>query len=302
MTQTPQTPQTPPVVDVTVLLTGGHQFTVPMPSDAPLLHKLFQVVLDPSGDRQREAFQLPIHKGHAALCFRGDQLVGLVTDPPIVIQSPTEPETPPVTAIQTPAPSSKPLVTSDYVQLDTFLTPAEHHALISYALKRESDFVSTTTSTGAADYRKSVVLHFFPEFSELLLQRIQSVLPDVLNKFGIPVFTASQIESQLTAHNDGNYYKVHNDNGSPETATRTLTYVYYFYKEPKAFSGGELLLYDSTIENNFYVKADSFQTVEPRNNSIVFFPSHYMHEVLPVSCPKRAFADSRFTINGWVRR
>jgi Rps23 Pro-64 3,4-dihydroxylase Tpa1-like proline 4-hydroxylase len=27
-----------------------------------------------------------------------------------------------------------------------------------------------------------------------------------------------------------------------------------------------------------------------------------MHEVLRVSCPSKAFADSRFTINGWVRK
>ncbi|WP_333783600.1 hypothetical protein [Nostoc sp. 'Peltigera malacea cyanobiont' DB3992] len=27
-----------------------------------------------------------------------------------------------------------------------------------------------------------------------------------------------------------------------------------------------------------------------------------MHEVLPVNCPSQAFGDSRFTINGWVRR
>jgi Rps23 Pro-64 3,4-dihydroxylase Tpa1-like proline 4-hydroxylase len=63
-----------------------------------------------------------------------------------------------------------------------------------------------------------------------------------------------------------------------------------------------LLIYDSKIENNFYVNADSYQAVEPRNNSIVFFLSRYLHEVLPVSCPSKAFADSRFTINGWVRR
>lgn len=95
---------------------------------------------------------------------------------------------------------------------------------------------------------------------------------------------------------------MHNDNGSSETQNRELTYVYYFYREPKPFSGGELLLYDSKIENNYYVQADSFKTVEPRNNSIVFFPSRYLHEVKLVSCPSKAFADSRFTINGWIRR
>ena len=127
-------------------------------------------------------------------------------------------------------------------------------------------------------------------------------MPDVLRKLNIPPFPIADIEVQLTAHNDGNYYKVHNDNGSPDTATRVFTYVYYFYREPKPFSGGELLIYDSKIENNFYVQADSCQTVEPHNNSIVFFLSRYLHEVLPVRCPSKAFADSRFTINGWLRR
>ncbi|HEY9301476.1 MAG TPA: 2OG-Fe(II) oxygenase, partial [Phormidium sp.] len=76
----------------------------------------------------------------------------------------------------------------------------------------------------------------------------------------------------------------------------------YFYREPKPFSGGELLIYDTQIFNSSYYKADSFQAIEPRNNSIVFFPSQCYHEVLPVTCVSQAFADSRFTINGWVRR
>jgi len=152
------------------------------------------------------------------------------------------------------------------------------------------------------DYRRSMILHSFPEFSQIVVNRIQAILPDVFRKLNLPSFAIAEIEAQLTSHNDGNYYKVHNDNGSPDTATREFTYVYYFHQEPKAFSGGELLIYDSKIENNFYVKADSYKRVEPRNNSIVFFLSRYLHEVLPVNCPSKAFADSRFTINGWVRR
>ena len=147
-----------------------------------------------------------------------------------------------------------------------------------------------------------MILHSFPEFSQLVVNRIQAILPDVFRKLNLSLFPIGEIEAQLTSHNDGNYYKIHNDNGSPDTATREFTYVYYFYQQPKAFSGGELLIYDSKIENNFYVKADSYKRVEPRNNSIVFFLSRYLHEVLPVSCPSKVFADSRFTINGWVRR
>jgi SM-20-related protein len=287
----------PEVVTITLLLAGGQQYTVSISSDDSLLQDLFEVLTDWEGKRVKRLFQIPIRDGQAVLAFPSDRLMGMITEPPLILQQ-TSPEPPlPVNA---PA-DTDPLV-SKYVQLDRFLTSKQQRRLLSYVLQHEADFVPTTTYTGKLDYRKSTVLYAFPEFAELLSQRIQAVLPDVLTKLGLPLFSPSQIESQLTAHNDGHYYKLHNDNGSPDTASRELTYVYYFHREPKPFKGGELLVYDSKVENNFYVKAETFKTVEPRNNSIVFFLSRYMHEVLPIHCPSRAFADSRFTINGWIRR
>jgi Rps23 Pro-64 3,4-dihydroxylase Tpa1-like proline 4-hydroxylase len=192
-------------------------------------------------------------------------------------------------------------LTANYAQIDNFLTPEEHSKLLAYVLEQESVFVPATTTTGELNYRKALILHSFPEFSNLIETRIQTFFPEILSKLDLLSFSIANIESQLTAHNDGNYYKIHNDNGSPETNTRVLTYVYYFNQEPKAFSGGELQIYDSKIENNYYVAAESFQTVEPRNNSIVFFLSRHFHEVLPVNCPSQNFAHSRFTINGWIQ-
>ena len=194
------------------------------------------------------------------------------------------------------------ILPSEYLQIDNFLTPEEHQQLLKYVLEQEASFVPTSTSTNEINYRQSMVLYSFPDFSQLILQRIAAIIPEIIASLGIEPFTINYIESQLTAHNHGNYYKIHNDNGSPETSLREITYVYYFYQEPKHFSGGELLIYDSKISHSFYVNTDSFQTVEPRNNSIVFFLSRYMHEVLPVICPSKLFADSRFTINGWINR
>ena len=68
--------------------------------------------------------------------------------------------------------------------------------------------------------------------------KILETLPEVLTKLKFRPFEISEIEVQLTAHNDGCYYKIHNDAGSEKTASREITYVYYFYQEPKAFSGG----------------------------------------------------------------
>ena len=297
----------PQDVKVKILLTGGHQCTVILNSDAPLLHSLVKTLVDRTQQTPgfSTLFQIPIDEGRSALCFPGEHLVGLVTEPPIYLPQlqPQQPESPleiPV-EIPVPEPVNDELI-SRYAQIDNFLTAAEKNKLIKYVLAKESAFVTTSTSTNADDYRRSMVLHSFPEFSELIINRIKAILPDVLRKLNLSSFSVGDIEAQLTMHNDNNYYKLHNDSGSPDTATRFFTYVYYFNREPKAFSGGELQIYDSKIENNFYVAAETFRTVEPRNNSIVFFLSRYMHEVLPVSCPSKAFADSRFTINGWVRR
>ena len=105
----------------------------------------------------------------------------------------------------------------------------------------------------------------------------------------------------MTAHNDGCFYKIHPDVGSPDTQTRELTYVYYFYQEPKQFAGGNLKIYDTEIRQSGIDKNGSSQIVEPRNNSIVFFNSRCLHEVLPIKCPSQSFEHSRFTLNGWLR-
>lgn len=281
-------------VKVQLLLAGGHQYTIYLKSDAPVLNSLLTTIVARVYKQESDLqnlFQIPINEGRSVLCFPSEYLIGVVTEPPIFIQQSEK--------IQL---HNDYILASDYIQIDNFLKPEEHKHLLKYVLEKESDFLPSNTSTNDINYRQSMVLYSFPEFSEQILKRIQAVVPDIISKLNLPSFSVSQIESQLTAHNDGNYYKLHNDNGSPDTATRELTYVYYFYQEPKSFSGGELLIYDSKIENNLYVNAETFKTVEPRNNSIIFFLSRYMHEVLPVNCPSQAFGDSRFTINGWVRR
>jgi SM-20-related protein len=304
MESSPQLPL-PKEIKVQILLTGGYEYTVTLSSDAPLLHNLLSAIVS-RGYPQTTAqgfFQIPIEQGRSALCFTSEHLVGLVTEPPVFIQqnqsAPAQPKQPLPHPVQSRADD---VIPSEYIQIDNFLTAAEANQLLNYVLSQEHNFVPTSTSTNDADYRHSMALYEFSEFSELIVERIQSIVPDILSKLNLPFFPISQIEAQLTAHNDSNYYKIHNDNGSADTATRELTYVYYFYQEPKPFRGGELLIYDSKVENGFFVGAETFKMVDPRNNSIIFFLSRCLHEVKPVHCPSKAFADSRFTVNGWVRR
>jgi Rps23 Pro-64 3,4-dihydroxylase Tpa1-like proline 4-hydroxylase len=197
------------------------------------------------------------------------------------------------------------IIPSFWLQINDFFTPEEYENLLAFTITKESKFVPTTTmNKDDKIYRRSLVLYYydFPEFYELILNKVQKILPEILTKINYPEFSLGEIECQLTAHNDNHYYKVHQDNATQELASRELSYVYYFYRLPKNFSGGELKLYNTKIDNNISCPAETYHTIEPINNSLVLFPSSYHHEILPVKCTSHKFADSRFTLNGWINK
>lgn len=102
-------------------------------------------------------------------------------------------------------------------------------------------------------------------------------------------------EIQLTYHNDGEFYKLHQD--SDEGDTRYITYVYYFFQEPKPFRGGDLILLDDMTSRK---TVNSYTRFAPINNSIIFFPSAAYHQVTPVSTDKPGLEGGRFSLNGWL--
>ncbi len=203
-----------------------------------------------------------------------------------------------------PAPLSLP----QFVVCDEFLAPAELAGLQKFAKRRESKFEnSEIISPGVraaplADYqhRRSRVLYDAGPFHKLIGGRITAYLPHILGKLGRGLFEVSALESQITASNDGDFFHTHSDNGQRPLATRELTFVYFFHREPKPFTGGELRIYASTTPDQEHIAP--YASIIPQQNRIVLFPSCLMHEVMPIQCASRAFADSRFTLNGWLRR
>ncbi len=200
-------------------------------------------------------------------------------------------------------------LTARCVILDEFLAPQELEELTHFAVEHEADFresvvISRTLEEGVVDYdhRRSRVLMDVGRHEGLMLERIKSVLPSVLDQLGMEEFAIAGAEVQMTASNDGDFFRFHSDNGSECVASRYLTFVYFFHREPKAFEGGELRIHDARLENGVYVSEGSYQAISPRQNQVVFFPCEMLHEVTTLNCPSQAFADSRFTLNGWLRR
>ena len=202
-------------------------------------------------------------------------------------------------------------VRAQCVVLDEFLAPQELDELISYALQQEAEYqssgvVSPSGDPGVIDYnhRRSRVLMDLGKHEKVILERIRGVLPRVLDQLGIEEFPVTHVEAQITASNDGDFFGAHSDDSHELIASRRLTFVYFFHREPRQFEGGELRLHDSRgserpVGTGSY-QTGSYQTIVPQQNQIVFFPCSLLHEITPVECPSRAFADSRFTLNGWL--
>ena len=195
------------------------------------------------------------------------------------------------------------------VVLDEFLAPQELEELTRFTLEQEADFsasevVSPNADGGIVNYehRRSRVLMDLAQHQDVMLERIKAVLPQVLGKLGMEEFPIAGVEAQVTASNDGDFFHFHSDNGSDRVASRHLTFVYFFHREPRQFEGGELRIHDSRLQDGVYVSEGSYQAIVPQQNQIVFFPCELLHEITPVNCASRDFADGRFTLNGWLRR
>ena len=189
-----------------------------------------------------------------------------------------------------------------------FLAPAELEALMRYTLERETQFqVSEVISPGVGgvvDYeqRRSRVLMDLSVHKDVIVNRLRASFPRILRMLDHAPFTIARAEAQITASNHGDFFRSHSDNAQDEVASREITFVYFFHHEPKRFSGGELRIYDSRWENNSYAPTANCHTIVPEQNEMVLFNSSLAHEITPVECSTRAFADGRFTVNGWLHR
>ena len=153
-----------------------------------------------------------------------------------------------------------------------------------------------------AGVRISSLWRDFQPFKAQLKETLRPLAPELTAELRLSAFATARIEMELAAHNDGAFFRRHIDTqpGVGETSVgdlRVLSGVYYFHAEPKAFSGGALRLHAPGTRGE-----GEFIDVEPAHNTLVFFPAWMPHEVLPVSCPSKRFADSRFAINCWFRK
>src|SRR4051794_21704094 len=163
------------------------------------------------------------------------------------------------------------------LRIENWLGPHLVRQFLDYAQERKIAF--EPTGLGRAGHRAgglvfdrrlrvSEKMRPVPEIAVEIEPRVRAIIQQIFHALGTEPFEPSRFEVELVAHGDGAFYKMHKDETS-RTSGRTISAVYYFYRTPKAFTGGELRLHSLRASR----EPGHFVDVLPENDSIVFFPS-----------------------------
>lgn len=193
-----------------------------------------------------------------------------------------------------------------HLVIDDFLPASLVADLLGHALENQGLFELTDVmkESGPSSDFETRVSQIFKQglgpHKPAFKAAIHARLDEFFNSLGVEPFAVARTELQLIAHGNDAFYRAHIDtaagpNGLLEPSVRILSAVYYFHRQPKGFTGGELSLFQ-------FGKGDEAEHIAPLHNRLVVFPSFARHEVRKVVCPSGLFEDSRFSINCWLHK
>jgi SM-20-related protein len=210
--------------------------------------------------------------------------------------------------LDAPVPAARPAPwPAAFVRIEDFLDDARHEELMNLLASPSHAFEPSTVGKIGPQgpeprvdpaVRMSFQLPEIAPVAEWLCPLIGACLQSTSTRLDLAPFPVAMIELKCTAYGDGSFFRVHSDSRSHPR--RRISFVYYFHRQPKRYTGGALLLYDGDVTDPARYFEASFTRLETLDNSIVFFPSGTHHEVTPVASPSARLADGRFTIAGHV--
>lgn len=193
-----------------------------------------------------------------------------------------------------------------FVRIQNFLPQCQRNRLFSLAVENQNEFkplkvyipMEEGPVVGKYDskFRHQVGLERSAEVEDIIKPRILEILPVILPRLQVKPFPIGDIVTQLSLCHNGHFGQVHRDDMDGRTK---VSLAYYFHKQPKAFSGGDLLLYDTDLERRSFNRG-KFTQIKPDDNTLTLYPSGYYHQITRVNCPTDAFDEGRFAIAGHI--
>ena len=207
-----------------------------------------------------------------------------------------------------PEPTPGGIWPAPFVRMTNFLAPDECDRLLALAIEGRERFAPAQVGPPASG-RVASKIRITLEADERthadacsrIVPKIRSLVPEILARMRMDGIGRYSIDIGMRVYLDGGFYRPHRDNTARAYRMRTLSFVYFFNRQPPRFSGGDLLLYDSDAETGAHFLG-GFSRFVPLRNSIVFFPCGYYHQVTPVQCATNDFGDGRWALNGHVCR
>lgn len=200
-------------------------------------------------------------------------------------------------AVRTPWPTP-------FVRIPDFLSPQDHDRLLEIAREHQSDFVQLKVYSqegrelreGEQGVRAQIGLKGNLEVPEIMKPSLVEALPMALPRLQIEAFDMGFFSAELSLSRDGHFALAHQDD---HQGRFKVSFAYYLCRQPKSFSGGDLLLYDTDTEKRQFQSAQ-FTRVKHTDNCLLLFPSAYFHQITRVSCPTNEFDLGRFAVAGLI--
>ncbi|MEM7132593.1 MAG: 2OG-Fe(II) oxygenase [Chloroflexota bacterium] len=194
---------------------------------------------------------------------------------------------------------------SPFIVMPNFLTEEQRSTLFTSAIQQQSFFEIATKQrfnkeTGEIEsnedltLRKQKTLHMNKGHQAMFTERIGQLLPMLFARLHIQPFSVKKISMNIAVTHNSGFSVAHLDDLDGHYK---ISYAYYFFKEPKAFTGGDFQLYDTNTTSDGAI-SERYTRIACRNNTIVFFPSNCFHQVTMVSSNSTAFDEGRFAVAG----
>ncbi|MFN8671392.1 MAG: 2OG-Fe(II) oxygenase [Candidatus Sericytochromatia bacterium] len=186
-----------------------------------------------------------------------------------------------------------------FIKYDNFFDENEKKIIWKNILKNKDNFSVSKTETGREHTRNSLSLKksYTPEITDILKSKIISKIDSASKIFKLDKKNY-YFNYNTICYSDGSFFKIHIDN--KYTPNTEIVFIYYFYKEPREFTGGELLLFDSDTKNIAF-KNNYYTRIIPENNSVISFPAkNTFHLVTKINSYSKDFEKSRFAIINWI--
>lgn len=208
--------------------------------------------------------------------------------------------------------------TPPHGQFANFLPEPEKQKLLDWAIGEQAAFQPATVFYGQGgrnigidlDVRTALKCQGLGHFEQSMTDRLRARQAEITRAAGYRGPEPTSIEFELNAYGEGAHFAPHIDipvgagrrpAGKNPGEDRVVSAVYYFYREPKAFTGGTLRLFRFGADTDRPADGDS-TAFEPVQNSLLVFPAWAPHAVERVNCPSNPFRDFRFALNCWFCR